>query len=149
MDSSLYVVCKNNNLTDIIKLLIQNGATINAKTGDGRTALQNVCQFYSNDQLVMNIVRLLVERGGILWGKAYIDYLCKRNLAKCSTALIHPLKQIRQKSPGHWKITLGLMGLGALFRNRTDLYKIAENPKVYNKLHFKMYYCTAIYKFYF
>lgn len=66
MDSSLYVVCQNNNLIDIIKLLIQNGANINAKTGDGRTALQNVCQFYSNGQLVMDIVsRLLVEKRGI------------------------------------------------------------------------------------
>ena len=56
------------NLIDLVKLLIQNGAEINAKStqwygGDGWTPLHDLCQFYKNDELIVDIVKIMIENG--------------------------------------------------------------------------------------
>ena len=61
----LHVVCfyyKNENLIEIVRLLIQHGAEVNAKKVDGKTPLHLVCQYYKNSNL-MDLVHLLIENG--------------------------------------------------------------------------------------
>lgn len=51
-----------NNLIDLIRLLLENGADAVAKTPDGYNLLHLLCRNYQHDNLI-ELVRLLIERG--------------------------------------------------------------------------------------
>ncbi len=51
---------EKDNLTDVIRILIEHGAEVNATDLDGYTALHYLCWKYQNDNLI-DVVRLLIE----------------------------------------------------------------------------------------
>lgn len=64
-ESTLHAFCENNekkgDLIDVIKLLVENGASIKAKDTGGETAFDYICANYRNENL--KIIEYMIENG--------------------------------------------------------------------------------------